>query len=47
MRRACEVVDARRAEIARLVEGLMERDTLEAEEIHLCFDIQKSEQVAA
>jgi cell division protease FtsH len=47
MKRAFEVVDVRRAEIARLVEGLMDRDTLEAEEIHLCFDIQENQQVAA
>ncbi|MEA2174063.1 MAG: cell division protease FtsH [Blastocatellia bacterium] len=47
MTRAFEVVDARRAEIARLVEGLMDRDTLEAEEIHLCFDTQENQQVAA
>jgi cell division protease FtsH len=48
MTRACEVVEARRAEIARLVEGLMDRDTLEAEEIHLCFDLQEeSQRVAA
>ncbi|HEX6623003.1 MAG TPA: AAA family ATPase, partial [Pyrinomonadaceae bacterium] len=39
LKRACEVVDANRAEIARLVEGLMERDTLDAEEIHECFGL--------
>jgi cell division protease FtsH len=39
MKRACEVVDSRRAEIARLVDGLMERDTLDAEEIRECFRI--------
>ncbi|MCA1558555.1 MAG: AAA family ATPase, partial [Acidobacteria bacterium] len=37
MNRACEMVDASRPAIARLVEGLMERDTLEAEEIQVCF----------
>jgi cell division protease FtsH len=47
MTRACEVVDARRTEIASLVAGLMERDTLDAEEIHLCFDAQESQQAAA
>src|ERR687884_1802129 len=46
LKRACEVVDARRAEIARLVEGLMERDTLEAEEIRQCFGIKTSSQAA-
>ncbi|HYO62748.1 MAG TPA: ATP-dependent zinc metalloprotease FtsH [Pyrinomonadaceae bacterium] len=40
LERACRVVDAKRAEIARLVEGLMERDTLEAEEIYECFGKQ-------
>jgi cell division protease FtsH len=39
MKRACDVVDARRAEIAHLVEGLMERDTLDSEEIHEYFDL--------
>ncbi|HEX3560282.1 MAG TPA: ATP-dependent zinc metalloprotease FtsH [Pyrinomonadaceae bacterium] len=46
MKRACEVVDARRAEIARLVDGLMERDTLDADEIRECFGL-KTEQAAA
>jgi cell division protease FtsH len=44
--RALEVVDARREEIARLVAGLLERDTLDAEEIHDCFGIQTAETVA-
>ena len=35
--RACDMVDHRRNEIARLVEGLMERDTLDADEILACF----------
>jgi hypothetical protein len=39
-------VDARRPEIALLVEGLMERDTLDAEEIRDCFGL-KTEQAAA
>jgi cell division protease FtsH len=46
MKRACEVVDARRAEIAHLVAGLMERDTLDADEIHESFRIA-SKSVAA
>jgi cell division protease FtsH len=46
MKRALETVDLRRDEIARLVEGLMERDTLDADEIRECFGI-KSEQAAA
>ncbi len=40
LKRACEVVDSSRAEIARLVEGLMERDTLDADEIHECFGLK-------
>jgi cell division protease FtsH len=39
MKRACDVVDARRAEIAHLVEGLMERDTLDSDEIRECFGL--------
>jgi len=46
LKRACDVVDSRRAEIAHLVEGLMERDTLDADEIRESFGI-KSEPVAA
>jgi cell division protease FtsH len=38
--RACEMVDATRAEIAELVAGLMERDTLDADEIRECFGLQ-------
>ncbi|MBV9957255.1 MAG: AAA family ATPase, partial [Acidobacteria bacterium] len=37
MRRACEMVDAKRPAIAELVAGLMERDTLDSEEINHCF----------
>ncbi|HZI18399.1 MAG TPA: ATP-dependent zinc metalloprotease FtsH [Pyrinomonadaceae bacterium] len=44
--RALEVVDARREDIARLVAGLLERDTLDAEEIHDCFGIQTAATVA-
>jgi ATP-dependent Zn protease len=46
MARACEVVDANRDQIARLVEGLMERDTLEAEEIRHCFNIEETAHAA-
>ena len=46
MKRACEVVDARRPEIAHLVAGLMERDTLDADEIRESFGLA-SEPVAA
>jgi cell division protease FtsH len=46
MQRACEIVDASRVEIARLVEGLMERDTLEAEEIRRCFDLKEAAHAA-
>ncbi|HVG29907.1 MAG TPA: ATP-dependent zinc metalloprotease FtsH [Pyrinomonadaceae bacterium] len=46
MRRACEVVSSSREEIARLVEGLMERDTLEADEIRGCFGLKTSAQAA-
>lgn len=42
MKRACEVVDKERESIARLVEGLMDRDTLEADEIHQSFGIKNS-----
>jgi cell division protease FtsH len=45
MKRAFEIVDARRNAIARLVEGLMERDTLEAEEIHSCFETETEEEL--
>ncbi len=40
MRRACEMVEVRRQEIAALVAGLMERDTLDAEEIQTCFNLK-------
>jgi cell division protease FtsH len=46
MQRACEIVDASRDQIARLVEGLMERDTLEAEEIRRCFDLKEAAHAA-
>jgi cell division protease FtsH len=46
MRRAVELVDSRRAEIAALVDGLMQRDTLDAEEINDCFGLEKKVQAA-
>ncbi|HLL71050.1 MAG TPA: hypothetical protein VK363_06430, partial [Pyrinomonadaceae bacterium] len=46
MARACEIVEARRAEIASLVAGLMERDTLEADEIQECFGIKAASRAA-
>jgi cell division protease FtsH len=46
MKRACEMVDASRPAIARLVEGLMERDTLESEEIQDCFGLKSAQQAA-
>ncbi|MET0646213.1 MAG: ATP-dependent zinc metalloprotease FtsH [Pyrinomonadaceae bacterium] len=46
LKRACEVVDSRRDEIAHLVAGLLERDTLDADEIRESFGII-SEPVAA
>jgi cell division protease FtsH len=46
MKRACEIVDKERESIARCVEGLMERETLEADEIHHCFGIKSSAQAA-
>jgi cell division protease FtsH len=46
MKRACEMVDSSRPAIARLVEGLMDRDTLEAEEIQDCFGNVAAQQAA-
>jgi ATP-dependent Zn protease len=37
LERACAIVTEERESIARLVELLMERDTLDAEEILSCF----------
>ena len=47
LKRACEIVDARRAEIALLVDGLMDRDTLDADEIRDCFGLEAKGQAAA
>jgi cell division protease FtsH len=46
MKRACESVDASRKAIALLVEGLMQRDTLDSDEINACFAIQDTAQAA-
>jgi cell division protease FtsH len=46
MKRACEVVDAQRVSIARLVAGLMERDTLDSDEIAACFGTEETAQAA-
>jgi cell division protease FtsH len=46
MARACEIVGARREEIMRLTAGLMERDTLEADEIQECFGIKTASRAA-
>jgi cell division protease FtsH len=46
MKRACEVVDREREAIARLVEGLMERDTLDSDEINRCFGIAAAARAA-
>src|SRR5205814_3932007 len=37
MGRACEIVDSNRESICRLVERLMECDTVDSEEIQKCF----------
>jgi cell division protease FtsH len=47
MQRACEVVSSRRDEIARLVAGLMDRDTLESDEIKECYGLEVAAQAAA
>jgi cell division protease FtsH len=46
MTRACEFVDRSRDSIARLVAGLMERDTLDSDEISACFATQDTAQAA-
>ena len=45
LERACRIVTAEQESIARLVELLMERDTLDAEEIASCFN-QQTERAA-
>ena len=42
LRRACEIVSTERESINRLVERLMERDTLDSEEILACFKRETS-----
>src|SRR5947207_2827268 len=46
MDRACDLVHNSQPAIGRLVEGLMERDTLDADEIKQCFDASNLEQAA-
>jgi cell division protease FtsH len=46
LERACEVVRDSQSSIGRLVEGLMERDTLDAEEIRECFSDREAQQAA-
>jgi cell division protease FtsH len=46
LKRACEIVSARREEIARLSEGLMERDTLDSDEIKTCFGLHSAQAAA-
>ena len=46
MKRACEIVDASRGSIARLVDGLMQRDTLDSDEINVCFATGDAAQAA-
>jgi cell division protease FtsH len=46
MKRACEIVDRERESIARLVVGLMDRDTLDADEIHECFGLNAAARAA-
>ena len=42
LQRACDIVSSKQESIGRLVEQLMERDTLEAHEIRLCFNEHES-----
>jgi len=44
--RACEIVEAERDSIARLVELLMDRDTVDREEIQACFGLGTSSRAA-
>ncbi len=46
MQRACDMVTERRNEIAQLVAGLMERDTLDADEIQESFGLKAAKQAA-
>jgi cell division protease FtsH len=40
LNKACDIVNSRQDSIARLVELLLEKDTVEAEEIRTCFEMQ-------
>src|SRR5690242_20170757 len=40
LERACEIVEAERESIARLVDKLMDQDTLDADEIRDCFELR-------
>lgn len=46
LKRACDVVASEGASIAKLVELLLERDTVEADDIQRCFDPQPPPQIA-
>ncbi|HVG39734.1 MAG TPA: hypothetical protein VM870_10625, partial [Pyrinomonadaceae bacterium] len=46
LQRACAIVEERRAEIGLLVDALMERDTLESDEIRECFGMIIERKVA-
>ncbi|HLL73976.1 MAG TPA: AAA family ATPase [Pyrinomonadaceae bacterium] len=46
LKRACEIVAARREEIALLSAGLMERDTLDSDEIKACFGLHTTQAAA-
>jgi cell division protease FtsH len=46
LQRACEIVEAERESIARLVELLMDRDTVDREEIQACFGLGTSSRAA-
>ncbi|MBA3322302.1 MAG: ATP-dependent zinc metalloprotease FtsH [Pyrinomonadaceae bacterium] len=46
MTRARDIVGSRRIEIDLLVAGLMERDTLDAEEIQICFNLKQKQRAA-
>ena len=47
LRRACDIVSERRAEIERLVAALLERDTLGSAEIKACFEPSRELPTAA
>lgn len=47
MTRASEIIEARRTEIKRLVAELIDKDTLDKDEVHACFAATTEEQAAA